>query len=180
VGIEELLTMAAVDTEFATALLTNRRAAINASSVPLSSSERRVLTSVDDETLRTMIEAGNVASSIPDRERHAFLGKSAAALLALVGGGLGIAATAGCDVQPTTAKNGPKTTSVATATPSKTVDTKTVTEKDATTSCSKAGASAPSATVTTQAKKTGTIRRPRPRPHNIKPPTGIAPDMPPK
>ena len=97
VAIDELLAMAAVDTAFAEALITDRQAAINAASVALTATEQRVLAATGDATLRQMI--ASVGSSIPEADRRGFLGRSAAALLALVTGGLAAGAT-GCECSP--------------------------------------------------------------------------------
>ncbi|TET35909.1 MAG: twin-arginine translocation signal domain-containing protein [Planctomycetota bacterium] len=85
IGIEQILAMAAVDDKFAAALLENREAAMKASGVEVTATEKGILTVIDNAALRQMIE--NVRGRIPVRERRAFLKKSAAALLALVGGG---------------------------------------------------------------------------------------------
>ena len=86
VGIEELLAMAAVDSEFATTLFEDRSLAIKASGVTITDTEKSILSSIDNVNLGLMIK--NVRGKIPAQERRAFLKKSAAALLALVGGGI--------------------------------------------------------------------------------------------
>jgi hypothetical protein len=85
VGIEQILAMAAVDDKFAAALLENREAALVASGVEITATEKVILATIETPALGQMI--GNVRGRIPVKERRAFLKKSAAALLALVGGG---------------------------------------------------------------------------------------------
>jgi len=94
VGIEEILGMAAVNEEFAAALYENRDTAVQASGVELTATERGILAAIDSTTLRQMV--GNVEGVFPNRERRAFLARSAAALLALAGGGAAAAAAAAC------------------------------------------------------------------------------------
>jgi hypothetical protein len=93
VGIEELLLMAAVDPAFRDALLDDRDRAVSASGVSLRPTERAILAAVDATTLQRMIS--NVGTTIPEHDRRTFIGRSAAALLALVGGGT-LLATTGC------------------------------------------------------------------------------------
>jgi hypothetical protein len=97
VGIEQILAMAAVDDEFAKALLENREAAIKASGVDLTDTETKILLSIQNDSLRQMIE--NVRGRIPATERRAFIKKSAAALLALVGAGF-LTLGSSCESQP--------------------------------------------------------------------------------
>ncbi|MHC4661991.1 MAG: hypothetical protein ACYS8W_09920 [Planctomycetota bacterium] len=86
VGIEQLLAMAAVDNEFAAALMNDHESATAASGVELTQTEKGILSSIPAPALKQMI--GNVRGRIPAKERRAFLKKSAAALLALVSGGI--------------------------------------------------------------------------------------------
>lgn len=111
VGIEHLLAMAAVDAEFAATLYRDRRGAVEASGVQLTPTEEGILAAVDAATLEQMV--ANVGSSIPEPDRRAFLGRSAAALLALASGG--VAAAAGCEdhvvvkgIRPQRPATGPK------------------------------------------------------------------------
>jgi len=83
-GIERLLALAAVDHGFARALERDRRRAVRASGVPLSPTEAGILDAVDPRTLARMIDG--VRGTIPAARRREFLGRSAAALLALVSG----------------------------------------------------------------------------------------------
>ncbi len=94
VGIEQLMAMAAVDPDFAEALYVDQESAVAASGVELTATERGILAATPEPALRQMV--GNVGGAIPDEERRAFLGRSAAALLALVGGVLPLGAS-GCD-----------------------------------------------------------------------------------
>lgn len=98
-GIEELLAMAAVDDKFAAALIENREKAIASSGVQLTPTEKSVVVATSDEALRQMI--GNIENRIPARERRTFLKKSAAALLALVGGGIVASAGLACNKEET-------------------------------------------------------------------------------
>ncbi|MHC4661994.1 MAG: twin-arginine translocation signal domain-containing protein [Planctomycetota bacterium] len=90
VGIEQLLAMAAVDNEFAAALMNDHESAIAASEVELTETEKGILSSIPAPALKQMI--GNVRGRIPLKERRTFLKKSAAALLALVSGGTALLA----------------------------------------------------------------------------------------
>ena len=85
VGIEDLIGMAAVNGEFATALYEDRAAAITAGGVELTATERGILAAIDDAMLAQMV--ANVERGVPNRERRWFLHRSAAALLVLAGGG---------------------------------------------------------------------------------------------
>ncbi len=84
VGIEELLAMAAVDKDFAQALLLNRDNATTSSGVHLTATEKNILAATDNAALKIMINS--IGDKIPERDRRDFLKKSAAALLAIVGG----------------------------------------------------------------------------------------------
>jgi len=96
IGLERLLAMAAVDERFADALISDREKAIASSGVDLTGAEKGIILSASDDALRQMI--GSITGRIPTRERRHFLRKSAAALLALVGGGiLTSAGLGGCD-----------------------------------------------------------------------------------
>ena len=86
-GIEAVLGMAALNPDFALALRRDRVAAVVATGVELTATENRILAAVDDGALAAMI--GNVGDSVPNRDRRAFLSRSAAALLVLAAGGLG-------------------------------------------------------------------------------------------
>lgn len=94
VGMEELLSMAAVDDQFASALLQDRRRAIEASQVPLTPSEKAILTSIDNSMLDRMIACVDGLFS-PTRHRE-FLSKAAAALLVLAGGSGVLLGGSGC------------------------------------------------------------------------------------
>lgn len=94
VGIEELLSMAAADEEFAGALLERREEALEASGVPLTASERAILGTVTPAALEQMI--AGVRAMLPEPERREFLGRSAAAMLLLLGSGAA-ASGAGCN-----------------------------------------------------------------------------------
>jgi len=91
-GIEELLAMAAVDASFAAALERDRAMALEASGVELTATERAIFDAIDASALRRM--TGSVGHSLPEQDRRTFLGRSAAALVALVGGA---SVTSGCD-----------------------------------------------------------------------------------
>ena len=95
VGLEELMAMAAVSDEFSEALWDDRDGAVTASGVELTSTELSILGAVDDATLKRMVTS--VGSGIPEQDRRGFLNMSAAAMLALVGGGSLAAGVAGCD-----------------------------------------------------------------------------------
>ena len=98
VGIEELLAMAAVDSEFADALFANRDRAIDASGVSLTATERAIIGATDTSMLSQMIK--NVQGAIPDADRRTFMQRSAAALLAFLGGAAVVGAAA-CDQKVT-------------------------------------------------------------------------------
>lgn len=91
VGLEELLGMAAVDPEFAAALLTDPAAAVAASGLDLTPTEQAILGALDQAALVPMIV--RVGQTLPEPERRAFLEQAAAAVVVLVGGA---AALAGC------------------------------------------------------------------------------------
>lgn len=93
VGIEDLLTMAAVEPRFARELLARRSEAIEASGVRLTSSERAILGAVPSPALEQMISG--MRDLVPEADRRQFMGQSAAALLVLVGAGL--PAASGCN-----------------------------------------------------------------------------------
>lgn len=93
-GIEHLLSMAAVNPRFGQALLLQREEAINASGVRLSTTEHGILGAVDPDALQQMIRS--VHQGIPEQDRRSFLNRSAAALVALVGGGLAVGGASGC------------------------------------------------------------------------------------
>jgi len=93
-GIEHLLSMAAVDPRFGQALLQQREQAIKASGVRLSATEHGILGAVDPDALQQMIHS--VHQGIPEQDRRSFLNRSAAALVALVGGGLAMGGATGC------------------------------------------------------------------------------------
>jgi len=95
VGLEELVAMAAVSEDFSGALWDDRGKAVDASGVELTATERAILEAVDDEALKQMVTT--VGSRIPEQDRRGFLNMSAAAMLALVGGGSLVAGAAGCD-----------------------------------------------------------------------------------
>ena len=95
VGLEQLMAMAAVSDEFSEELWRDRDAAVEASGVELTGTERAILGSVDDAALQKMV--AGVGRGIPEQDRRGFLNMSAAAVLALVGGGSLAAGAAGCD-----------------------------------------------------------------------------------
>lgn len=94
VGIEELLTLAAVDDELARVLVEDRSAIIDTGAVSLTSTERSILASIDADSLSRMV--ARVDLSREEEDRRSFLGHSAGVVLALVGGGA--AATSSCKV----------------------------------------------------------------------------------
>lgn len=97
VGLEELLGMAAVREEFAAALLAEPDAALAASGVDLTDTERAVLGALDGPQLEPMID--QVRQRLPEPDRRAFLEQAAAAVAVLVGGVAAVGATlstAGC------------------------------------------------------------------------------------
>jgi hypothetical protein len=94
VGLEQLLSMAAVEPEFSRALQDNLEQTIEASGVPLTTSERAILNSVGPDALGTMING--VRGVMPDEERREFLGRAATAMF-LLASGVGASAAAGCD-----------------------------------------------------------------------------------
>jgi hypothetical protein len=83
-GIETVLALAAVDPDFAARLLEDRDAALEASGVALSPTQRQVLRTIPPAALRGMIE--RFCARIPEHDRRSFLGRSATALLTLVAG----------------------------------------------------------------------------------------------
>lgn len=93
VGVEELLSMAAVEPEFAQALMERPEETIQASGVALTESEQAILKSVGPGNLAAMIDG--VRGVMPDEQRRDFLGRSAAAVL-LLASGVGSGAAA-CD-----------------------------------------------------------------------------------
>jgi hypothetical protein len=93
VGLEELLGMAAMDDDFAEALLTDPDPAVEASGVTLTSTEQTILRGLRQATLEPMI--ARIRQHLPEPERRAFLEQGAAAVALLVGGGALLAAT-GC------------------------------------------------------------------------------------
>ena len=95
VGVEELLSMAAVDPEFARALVARLEETIQASGVALTGSERAILSSVGPGNLETMIDG--VRGVMPDEQRREFLGRSAAAVFLLASGASLAGGAAGCD-----------------------------------------------------------------------------------
>jgi hypothetical protein len=98
IGIEQLLSIAAVSPEFADALMENRGDAITAAAVELTPTEQRILDAVDDTSLRRMV--ASTEGSVPDRQRRAFVTRSAAALLVLAGGAAVTGASACGDDRP--------------------------------------------------------------------------------
>jgi hypothetical protein len=97
-GIEQLLAMAAVDERFARALQEDRASAVDASGVDLGSTEAGILSAIDDATLERMV--AGIGATMPEQDRRAFLGRSAAALVALVGAG----SSASCQCPATVVK----------------------------------------------------------------------------
>ncbi len=93
VGLEELLGMAAMDDEFAEALVTDPVQAVEASGVTLTSTEQTILRGLSRTTLEPMV--ARIRQHLPEPDRRAFLEQGAAAVLVLVGGGV-LVGTAGC------------------------------------------------------------------------------------
>lgn len=79
-GIEKVIALAALDGEFRAKLLTDRKAAIDASGVELSENERGVLQGISDSQLETAINGVRV----PSRARRLFLKGAVIAAVALV------------------------------------------------------------------------------------------------
>ncbi len=100
-GIEALLSMAAVDDQFSNALLQDRDEAILASGVQLTKHEQAILGLVDNAALEHMI--ASVHGLIPESERREFLGRSAAAMLFLMSGGAALGASGCKEINPMTA-----------------------------------------------------------------------------
>jgi hypothetical protein len=86
VGIEALLGLAASDRAFAHQLLSDRRAALTERGIRLTPTEVAVFDAIDDGDMAVMIDRMRAES--PDRDRRAFLARSAAALLVAAGGGV--------------------------------------------------------------------------------------------
>ena len=104
-GIEQLLAMAAADGRFAAALLEQRSRAVEASGVVLSPIQQRVLSSIDEDSLRGMILG--LAGTRPEQDRRLFIGRSAAALAALAGGVV-LISQGGCTKNREAGKAGPE------------------------------------------------------------------------
>jgi TonB family protein len=91
VGLEQVLLMAGVEPRFAEALRSEPEAALQASGVALSATERAILRTVPGERLEQM--AARLVAAVPEPTRRAFMGRASAVVVALgVGGGL----AAGC------------------------------------------------------------------------------------
>jgi hypothetical protein len=87
-GIEQLLALAAVNPDFAAALLSDRQQALSRCGVVLTPSEERLLASLDDARLDQLV-IGVKRAMTPDPARRALVGGAAATLL-------GALATSGC------------------------------------------------------------------------------------
>jgi len=83
-GIEQLLAHAAMDSDFARALMDNRGVALEASGIALTQTERAILRSLSEPVLAEMI--AGLAGNMVDVERRAFLGKSTAVAALVLGG----------------------------------------------------------------------------------------------
>ena len=81
-GIEVLLRKASVDSEFRRLLLTERAAAAEEISLELTPAEESILASVPEADLVRMIDK----IEVPEAHRTAFMGKTAAVMLAIVVG----------------------------------------------------------------------------------------------
>jgi len=90
-GIEQVVARAAADPAFARDLLADRRAALEANGIALTSTERAVIESLDEPLLTGMI--AGLAENLVDLERRAFLGKSSAVAALVLGG----AQLSGCE-----------------------------------------------------------------------------------
>jgi hypothetical protein len=83
-GIEVLIKKASVDPEFRSVLLEKRANAASEIELELSATEAALLNAIPEAQIRKIIEN----TSVPDQHRRVFLGKVAAAMLALIGLGL--------------------------------------------------------------------------------------------
>jgi len=81
-GIEVLIKKASVDPAFRELLLADREAAAREIELDLAPSERAILAAVPAQDLEAFIDRVRV----PEEHRRVFLGRAAAAMLALVGG----------------------------------------------------------------------------------------------
>ncbi len=90
-GIEVLVKKAAVDPEFKTRLLDRRADAAAEIGLELDAAERMMLAAVPTEQLEAII----ARTTVPEEHRRAFLGQTAAAMLAAVA-----AITVGCERRP--------------------------------------------------------------------------------
>ncbi len=80
-GVEVLVKKASVDPEFKAVLLARRADAADEIGLTLDPAEAMMLTAVPAEQLESII----AQTHVPDRDRRAFLGKVAAAMLATIG-----------------------------------------------------------------------------------------------
>ena len=94
-GIEQVLTRAATDPGFAVALFEERDAALEASEISLTGTERAVLKSLSDPLLTAMI--AGLRRNLVGLERRAFLRKSMASAAVL----LACAQSSGCECSGT-------------------------------------------------------------------------------
>jgi hypothetical protein len=93
-GIEVLIKKAAVDAEFKAVLLQRRAAAADEIGLVLEPAEKAMLAAMPQEQLEAVI----ARTQVSPEHRRVFLGKTAAAMLAVVGGAIvlyGMTATAG-------------------------------------------------------------------------------------
>jgi TonB family protein len=91
VGLEQVLLMVGVEPRFARVLHTEPKAALAASGVALSKTERDILRTVPAERLEQM--AARVVSTAPEPTRRVFLSRASAVVVALGGGAV---LAAGC------------------------------------------------------------------------------------
>lgn len=84
-GLENLLALAAVNDDFAAALVRDPEAAVRASRVALTAAEREILAAISPELLKQL--AAVVRERLPQPERRRFLELATAAVMALVAGG---------------------------------------------------------------------------------------------
>lgn len=83
-GMEVLIKKAAVDPEFRAVLVEKRAGAADTIGLELTASESAILKAIPDRQLLSIISH----TGVPDRERRIFLGRAAAAMLAVLGAGV--------------------------------------------------------------------------------------------
>ncbi len=94
-GIEVLIKKASVDPEFRTVLIEKRAKAAAEIELELSAAEAAMLKAIPGVQIQKIIEN----TTIPDEHRRAFLGKVAAAMLALIGLGLPVRSSESAEPQ---------------------------------------------------------------------------------